>query len=35
MGEDRVLVEKPEVGIYGKVTLEWFVTRERGTVLNP
>jgi hypothetical protein len=34
MGEDKVLVEKPEVGIYGKVALERFVTGVRGNVLN-
>jgi len=32
MGEDKVLVENPEVGIYGKVALERFVTRVRGNV---
>jgi hypothetical protein len=34
MGEDNVLLEKPAVGIYGKVALEWFVTGVRGNVLN-
>jgi hypothetical protein len=34
MGEDKVLAEKPEVGIYGKVALERFVTRVRGNALN-